>query len=118
MPKSLNRVGLLLKIFIMKTKIILATLILLNLFSQLGAQTQGCGNPNPNFCPGNFFQNGNFETVTGDPELWFDQDIDLATGWSKIWQFFDESCEFKRAYKTDFEIYPCEDEVSIYIGIK
>lgn len=42
----------------------------------------------------------------------------VAQLWSKIWQFFDESCEFKRAYKTDFEIYPCEDEVSIYIGIK
>src|SRR5690606_38267844 len=51
----------------------------------LYAQSERCGRPNPEFCPGNYFQNGNFETVTGDPEISIDQDIDLATGWSRIW---------------------------------
>jgi len=38
--------------------------------------------------------------------------------WSKIWRFFDKNSEFERSFETDFEIYPGEDEVSIYIGIK
>lgn len=35
-------------------------------------------------CPG-FIQNGNFETVTGDPNSRVDQDIDLATSWGALW---------------------------------
>ena len=68
----------------MKTNLLLLN-VLLFLSIGLFAQTKECGRPNPDFCPGNYFQNGNFETVTGNPEASFDQDIDLATGWSKIW---------------------------------
>lgn len=54
----------------------------------LYAQSERCGRPNPEFCTGNYFQNGNFETVTGDPEAVLDNDIDLATGWFRIWGGF------------------------------
>jgi predicted transcriptional regulator YdeE len=37
--------------------------------------------------------------------------------WAKIWHFFEKNSEFKRNFETDFEVYPGEDEVSIYIGI-
>lgn len=46
---------------------------------------QWCNKPNPQFCQGNFFQNGNFETVTGNPNAIADQDINLATGWQPMW---------------------------------
>lgn len=36
-------------------------------------------------CPG-FIQNGDFEIVTGDPNVAVDQDIDLATHWKPLWQ--------------------------------
>lgn len=36
-------------------------------------------------CPG-FFQNGDFEITTGDPNTVIDNDIDLATGWGPLWQ--------------------------------
>lgn len=49
------------------------------------AFSQWCNNPNPNFCPGNIFQNGNFETVIGNPNAFSDQDINLATGWQAMW---------------------------------
>lgn len=35
-------------------------------------------------CPG-LMQNGNFETVTGDPNATLDNDIDLATSWGPLW---------------------------------
>jgi len=38
--------------------------------------------------------------------------------WAEIWRFFDKNSQFKRSFKTDFEVYPDEDGVSIYIGIK
>lgn len=38
--------------------------------------------------------------------------------WVKIWTFFaDEQTEYKRAYKTDFELYQSESLVQIHIGI-
>lgn len=46
---------------------------------------QWCNQPNPNFCPGNFFQNGDFEQLTGDPNIVIPQDIALATGWQAMW---------------------------------
>lgn len=46
---------------------------------------QWCNQPNPNFCPGNLFQNGDFEQLTGDPNKVTDQDIALATGWQAMW---------------------------------
>lgn len=36
-------------------------------------------------CPG-FIQNGDFETLTGDPNTQVDQDVDLATNWKPLWQ--------------------------------
>lgn len=36
-------------------------------------------------CPG-FIQNGDFEIVIGDPNAQIDQDIDLATHWTALWQ--------------------------------
>lgn len=46
---------------------------------------QWCNRPNQSFCPGNFFQNGDFENVTGNPNARTDQDINLATGWQAMW---------------------------------
>lgn len=46
---------------------------------------QWCNKPNPAFCPGNYFQNGDFETITGNPSAVVDQDINLATGWQAMW---------------------------------
>lgn len=40
-----------------------------------------------------------------------------ANLWAKIWKFFETNTQYTRSFKTDFEIYPGEDEVSIYIGI-
>ncbi|MBX2927408.1 MAG: hypothetical protein KF852_06185 [Saprospiraceae bacterium] len=58
-------------------------LILMNSYFSFG---QWCNKPNPQFCQGNTFQNGNFETVTGDPNASTDQDINLATGWQPMWR--------------------------------
>ena len=71
----------------MKTKFILFQFLIL-FCTTLSAQSERCGRPNPDFCPGNLFQNGNFEIVTGDPEATLDNDIDLATGWFRIWGSF------------------------------
>jgi len=51
------------------------------------AEAQWCNSPNPQFCPGNLFQNGDFETVTGHPDnvLPFGDDLSLATGWQDMW---------------------------------
>ena len=39
--------------------------------------------------------------------------------WSEVWNYFaDEKCQEKRAYKTDFEKYICDNETEIYIGIE
>lgn len=47
--------------------------------------------------------------------------------WMKIWDFFsesntskntDDSTQYKRAYKTDFEFYKSESQVEIHIGIE
>jgi len=50
-----------------------------------GAFGQLCNKPNPSFCPGNFFQNGDFETITGNPNGITSDDINLATGWQAMW---------------------------------
>jgi|GEM_PF-1744584 len=44
--------------------------------------TLWCNNPDNHFCPGNCFTNGNFETLTGDPNAAVDMDIFLTTGWN------------------------------------
>ena len=62
------------------------SLILLFLLCSIYAHGQWCSKPNPNFCPGNFFQNGDFETITGNPNIQGSDDINLATGWQQIWQ--------------------------------
>jgi len=41
----------------------------------------------------------------------------LVEAWKAIWQFFDLSPEYERAYATDFEIHR-SDEVEIYVGLK
>lgn len=46
---------------------------------------QWCGRTNPEFCPGNYFNNGNFEALTGNPSSSVDEDINLSTGWYKLW---------------------------------
>jgi len=47
--------------------------------------SQFCSMPDVDFCPGNFFDNGNFENITSDPNTKPDQDIDLSSGWKPIW---------------------------------
>lgn len=46
---------------------------------------QFCSSPNSNFCEGNKFTNGNFESITGDPNTEYHRDINLATGWLAPW---------------------------------
>jgi predicted transcriptional regulator YdeE len=41
----------------------------------------------------------------------------LIEGWQAIWQFFEVSHEYERAYATDYEIHR-PDGVEIYIGVK
>ena len=38
--------------------------------------------------------------------------------WQGIWKFFEQNKEYKRVFKSDFEVYLGEEDVSIYIGIK
>ena len=39
--------------------------------------------------------------------------------WGKIWEYFsDETSEFKRAYKTDFEYYKSGNDIEIFISIR
>lgn len=39
--------------------------------------------------------------------------------WGKVWGYFsNESTEYKRSYKTDFEYYKGQNEIEIYISIK
>ena len=41
----------------------------------------------------------------------------IAT-WGEIWEYFlDESSEYKRAYKSDFEFYKSQNEIEIHISI-
>jgi len=49
------------------------------------AEAQWCNTPNPQFCPGNLFQNGDFETVTANPDAATWDDVSLATGWRDMW---------------------------------
>ena len=49
------------------------------------ARQDQCNRPNPNFCPGNFLQNGDFETITGNPNLSSDVDVNMASGWLSLW---------------------------------
>ena len=67
----------------MKNKVILILVMLfcINTISH----AQWCNQPDSSFCPGNYFQNGDFEIVTGNPSAVLDQDINLATGWQPMW---------------------------------
>lgn len=41
--------------------------------------------------------------------------IDL---WSQVWEYFESpTCEYKRAYATDFELYKSGNEIEIYISV-
>ncbi|MEC7276898.1 MAG: GyrI-like domain-containing protein [Bdellovibrionota bacterium] len=43
----------------------------------------------------------------------------VIQGWTDIWNYFsEETSEFKRLYKTDFELYEGPNTVNIFIGIK
>lgn len=61
------------------------TILLLTLFLGQNVEAQFCNKPNPNFCPGNYFANGDFENVNSNPDALDDQDISVAKGWSEIW---------------------------------
>lgn len=37
--------------------------------------------------------------------------------WERVWNYFDENKEYKRNFRTDFEVYTGEEEVAVYIGI-
>lgn len=41
----------------------------------------------------------------------------VANTWREVWNFFGKNKEFKRRYKTDFELYVTQEQVEIYIGI-
>ncbi len=60
-------------------------IIMLTFLSFIEINAQQCGKPNSDFCPGNYFTNGNFEQVTGNPTALPSNDINLATGWSALW---------------------------------
>ncbi|MEZ5016162.1 MAG: T9SS type A sorting domain-containing protein [Flavipsychrobacter sp.] len=64
-------------------KVFIAVTLTLLLFANL-SYAQWCQQPDPGFCPGNRFNNGDFESVTGNPDLATHQDINLATGWGSI----------------------------------
>lgn len=49
------------------------------------ANAQWCEQPDTTFCPGNFFSNGNFETITGNPATSPSDDINLSSGWQALW---------------------------------
>lgn len=38
--------------------------------------------------------------------------------WQDIWKFFEQNKEYERVFRSDFEVYSGEEDVSIYIGIK
>ncbi|WP_417335486.1 GyrI-like domain-containing protein [Halobacteriovorax marinus] len=43
----------------------------------------------------------------------------VIQAWTDIWNYFsDENSDFKRLYKTDFELYDGTNAVKVYIGIK
>lgn len=66
----------------MKKLILVAVLAFMGLF---GVNAQNCSSPNPNFCAGNYFSNGDFEQVRNNPDAIKDQDINLAAGWQAPW---------------------------------
>jgi len=42
----------------------------------------------------------------------------VISAWGKVWKYFDdESSEYKRAYKTDFEYYKNQSDIDVYISI-
>ena len=49
------------------------------------SHAQWCNQPDSSFCPGNYFQNGDFEIVTSNPNALWHQDINVATGWNPMW---------------------------------
>lgn len=42
----------------------------------------------------------------------------VISTWQAIWQFFETSTEFQRAYTTDYECYVGAQQVDIYIAIQ
>jgi hypothetical protein len=66
-------------------------MLLIAIFLGQSLQAQYCNKPNDNFCSGNYFTNGDFETVKENPDnnsidgAMGDQDIAIATGWNPIW---------------------------------
>lgn len=62
----------------------LTLVALLSLFSATTSMAQWCEQPNEEFCPGNQFTNGDFESLSGDPNTSLDRDIFLANGWGSI----------------------------------
>lgn len=65
-------------------KLIIAVVLLVFVSISQNAFAAYCAVPQANFCPANRFDNGDFEIVSDNPDKRGDQDIDLATGWSKI----------------------------------
>jgi predicted transcriptional regulator YdeE len=41
----------------------------------------------------------------------------VIDGWKAVWNWFDASTEYKRAYTTDFEAYRGPDDVAIHIAV-
>ena len=41
----------------------------------------------------------------------------VADTWQVVWNYFSKNREFKRRFKTDFELYVTQESVEIYIGI-
>ncbi len=62
----------------------LIALAVLSLLFVTNVNAQWCENPDASFCPGNRFTNGDFESITGNPQTSIDRDINLATGWGSV----------------------------------
>lgn len=62
----------------------LISVAILSLFFINLSNAQWCERPDPDFCPNNRFTNGNFESISGDPQASIDRDINLANGWGSI----------------------------------
>ncbi len=42
----------------------------------------------------------------------------ILNKWKDIWEFFKKNADYKRAYKTDFDVYKSQEEADIYVSIK
>jgi len=41
----------------------------------------------------------------------------VAETWQNVWNYFSKMSEFKRVFRTDFEVYSSQEQVEVYIGI-